>query len=158
MPLGPNYEAIGLSPSHAHTCRELAKIGILKLAATVFTLGVGGVSAMFFPLFLRGGAFGMAFARSVVHSADPALYAAVGTACFISAGYKTPLAAAVFIAETTGGHAFVIPALIGSAVANAVSVDAYVSGDQHLHEAVTTLIGNTCQITRSKCEKSMLLI
>lgn len=136
VPLGPNYEAVGLILSHTHTSLELVSFGLLKLAATVFTLGVGGVSAMFVPLFLSGGAFGMAFAQSIVHSATPALYAAVGMACFISAGYKTPLAAVVFVAEATGGHAFIIPALIGAAVAYAVSGDASASGDQHLHEAV----------------------
>ena len=136
VPLGPNYEAVGLILSHAHGSLELVYFGILKLAATVFTLGVGGVSAMFVPLFLTGGAFGVAFAQAVVHSATPALYAAVGMACFISAGYKTPLAAVVFVAEATGGHAFIIPALIGSAVAYAVSGDSSASGDQHLHEAV----------------------
>lgn len=136
VPLGPNYEAVGIILSHAHNSLELVSFGILKLAATIFTLGVGGVSAMFVPLFLSGGAFGMAFAQSIVHSTTPALYAAVGMACFISAGYKTPLAAVVFVAEATGGHAFVIPALIGAAVAYAVSGDASASGDQHLHEAV----------------------
>lgn len=136
VPLGPNYEAVGLILSHAHSSLELVSFGVLKLAATLFTLGVGGVSAMFVPLFLSGGAFGMAFAQSIVHSATPALYAAVGMACFISAGYKTPLAAVVFVAEATGGHAFIIPALIGSAVAYAISGDASASGDQHLHEAV----------------------
>ncbi len=57
-------------------------------------------------------------------------------ASFISAGYKTPLAAVVFVAEATGGHAFIIPSLIGAAVAYAVSGDASASGDQRLHEAV----------------------
>ena len=55
-------------------------------------------------------------------------------ASFIAAAYKTPLAAVVFVAEATGGHAFIIPALIGSAVAYAVSGDASVSADQKLHE------------------------
>ena len=55
-------------------------------------------------------------------------------ASFIAAGYKTPLAAVVFVAEATGGHGFIIPALIGSAVAYAISGDASVSGDQRLHE------------------------
>ncbi len=136
VPLGPNYEAVGLILSHAHSSLELLAFGILKLTATVFTLGLGGVSAMFVPLFLTGGALGMAFAQSIVHSPNPALYAAVGMACFISAGYKTPLAAVVFVAEATGGHAFIIPALIGAAVAYAVSGDASASGDQRLHEAV----------------------
>jgi CIC family chloride channel protein len=136
VPLGPNYEAVGMILSHANSSLELITFGLFKLAATIFTLGVGGVSAMFVPLFLSGGAFGLAFAQSLVHSTNPALYAAVGMACFIAAGYKTPLAAVAFVAEATGGHAFIIPALIGSAVAYAVSGDASASGDQRLHEAV----------------------
>lgn len=136
VPLGPNYEAVGYILSGGHSSLELVNFGVFKLAATVFTLGVGGVSAMFVPLFLSGGAFGLAFAHSIVHSGSPALYAAVGMASFIAAGYKTPLAAVVFVAEATGGHAFIIPALIGSAVAYAVSGDASASGDQRLHEAV----------------------
>ena len=90
------------------------------LAATAFTLGAGGVSAMFVPLFLTGGSLGVAFAQTIVHSPALDLYAAVGMASFIAAAYKTPLAAVVFVAEATGGHAFLIPALIGSAVAYAI--------------------------------------
>ncbi|MGC2172257.1 MAG: chloride channel protein [Candidatus Sulfotelmatobacter sp.] len=70
----------------------------------------------------------------MVHSSAVSLYAAVGMASFISAGYKTPLAAVVFVAEATGGHSFIIPALIGAAVAYAASGDASASGDQRLHE------------------------
>jgi CIC family chloride channel protein len=136
MPLGPNYEAVGLILQRPHSSVELALFGVLKLAATVFTLGAGGVSAMFVPLFLSGGSFGVAFAQSIAHSPSLALYAAVGMASFIAAGYKTPLAAVTFVAEATGGHAFIIPSLIGSAVAYAVSGDASASGDQRLHEAV----------------------
>ena len=135
-PLGPNYEAVGLILQHAHSSAELVAFGLLKLAATIFTLGAGGVSAMFVPLFLTGGSFGVAFAQSVAHSPSLALYAAVGMASFIAAGYKTPLAAVVFVAEATGGHAFIIPSLIGAAIAYAVSGDASASGDQRLHEAV----------------------
>jgi chloride channel protein, CIC family len=135
-PIGPNYEAVGEILGRHHATSELLIFGVLKLAATIFTLACGGVSAMFVPLFLTGGVFGTAFAQSVVHSPVLGLYAAVGMASFIAAGYKTPLAAVVFVAEATGGHAFIIPALIGSAVAYAVSGDASASGDQRLHEAV----------------------
>ena len=134
VPIGPNYEAVGLILGAPHSSTELITFALFKLAATIFTLAAGGVSAMFVPLFLAGGAFGLAFSQSVVHSASPALYAAVGMACFISAGYKTPLAAVVFVAEATGGHAFIIPSLIGAAVAYAVSGDASASGDQRVHE------------------------
>ncbi|MEO6911785.1 MAG: chloride channel protein, partial [Edaphobacter sp.] len=136
VPLGPNYEAVGMILGTHHSTLELIAFGILKLAATTFTLGTGGVSAMFVPLFLSGGSFGVAFAQAVVHSSSVELYAAVGMAAFISAGYKTPLAAVVFVAEATGGHAFIIPALIGAAVAYAVSGDASASGDQRLYEGV----------------------
>ena len=136
VPLGPNYEAVGAILDLPHSPFQLVTFGVLKLAATIFTLAAGGVSAMFVPLFLTGGTFGIAFGQFVVHTPTLELYAAVGMAAFIAAGYKTPLAAVVFVAEATGGHAFIIPALIGSAVAYAVSGDASVSGDQRLHEGV----------------------
>ncbi|HTV06488.1 MAG TPA: chloride channel protein [Acidobacteriaceae bacterium] len=136
IPIGPNYEAVGLILNHSHSSTQLLAFSGFKLAATAFTLGAGGVSAMFVPLFLTGGSLGVAFAQSVVHSGSIELYAAVGMASFISAGYKTPLAAAVFVAEATGGHAFIIPALIGAAVAYAVSGDASASADQRLCEGV----------------------
>jgi CIC family chloride channel protein len=136
IPIGPNYEAVGQILSQSHSSAQLIIFGILKLAATAFTLGAGGVSAMFVPLFLTGGCIGTAFAQTVVHSSSVGLYAAVGMASFISAAYKTPLAAVVFVAEATGGHAFLIPALVGAAVAYAISGDSSVSSDQRLHEAL----------------------
>ncbi|HET7024523.1 MAG TPA: chloride channel protein [Gemmatimonadales bacterium] len=136
VPLGPNYEAASLILQQSHGSVQLVAFGVFKLLATLFSLGVGGVSAMFVPLFLSGSSFGVAFGQSVVHTVSPDLYAAVGTAAFIAAGYKAPLTAVVFVAEATGGHAFIIPALIGAAIAYGVSGEASVSGDQRLHEGV----------------------
>ena len=134
VPLGPNYEAVGEILGKTHSTAELIVFSALKLAATLFTLAAGGVSAMFVPLFLTGGSIGTAFGQAVVHSSCLNLYAAVGMASFLAAGYKTPLAAVVFVAEATGGHGFIVPALIGAAVAYAVSGDASASADQRLHE------------------------
>ena len=136
VPIGANYEAVHMILQESHNWVQLVVFGFLKLAATLFSLGVGGVSAMFVPLFLTGGSFGAAFAQSIVHSPSIDLYAAVGMAAFIAAGYKTPLTAVVFVAEATGGHAYIIPALIGAAVAYAVSGEASVSGDQRLHQGL----------------------
>jgi chloride channel protein, CIC family len=144
VPIGPNYEAVELILKQPHSSLEMVLFAVLKLAASIFTLGAGGVSAMFVPLFLTGEALGVAFAQSVVHSGSLALYAAVGMASFISAGYKTPLAAVVFVAEATGGHAFIIPSLIGAAIAYAVSGDASASGDQRVHEAVKLRAAEDC--------------
>ena len=134
IPIGPNYEAVRYVLKHPLPTEVLLVFVVLKLLATIFTLGTGGVSAMFVPLLLVGGALGNAYAQSVVHSPTHDLYAAVGMAAFIAAGYKTPLTAVVFVAETTGGHSYIIPSLIGAAVAYAISGEASVSGDQHLHE------------------------
>ena len=136
IPLGPNYEAVGNILTHPHNPLELINFGILKLVATLASLGVGGVSAMFVPLFLTGGAFGKAFAMIIAHNPGSDLFAAVGMAAFIAGGYKTPLTAVVFVAEATGGHAYIIPTLIGAAVAYAVSGEASASGDQRLHEGL----------------------
>ncbi len=136
IPIGPNYEAVREILEQSHPTHMLLVFAGLKLAATLCSLGSGGVSAMFVPLLLAGGCIGNAFGQSVVHTSTVDLYAAVGMAAFISGGYKTPLTAVVFVAETTGGHSYLIPSLIGAAVAYAVSGEASVSGDQHLHEMV----------------------
>jgi chloride channel protein, CIC family len=136
IPLGPNYEAVRLVLARPHPTTELLFFALTKLMATLFSLGAGGVSAMFVPLFLVGGAIGSAFAQSVVHTSTFDLFAAVGMASFIAAGYKAPLTSVLFVAETTGGHSFIIPSLIGAACAYAISGEASASGDQRLHEIV----------------------
>ena len=134
IPLGPNYEAVDMILNHSRGSGELVVFAMVKLLATLFSLGCGGVSAMFVPLFLSGGAIGKAFAQLVAHSPRGDLFAAVGMASFIAAGYKTPLAAVVFVAETSGSHSYIIPTLIGAAIAYAVSGEASASGEQHLHQ------------------------
>ncbi len=136
MPLGPNYEVVKEILARPHPDHCLLVFAALKAAATLFSLGVGGVSAMFVPLLLMGGSIGKVFAHTVVHVSGVDLYAAVGMASFIAAAYKTPLAAVIFVAETTGGLSVLIPSLIGAAVAYAVSGEASVSADQRLHEVV----------------------
>ena len=136
MPLGANYEAVKEILARPHPSNCLLVFAALKAAATLFSLGVGGVSAMFVPLLLVGGSIGKVFGQSIVRVSGIDLYAAVGMASFIAAGYKTPLAGVVFVAETTGGLSFLIPSLIGAAVAYAVSGETSISADQRLHEVI----------------------
>jgi chloride channel protein, CIC family len=136
IPLGPNYEAVQQILQQTHGSLELVLFGTAKLGATLFSLGAGGVSAMFVPLFLSGGSFGTAFAQSIVRTPATDLFAAVGMAAFLAGGYKTPLTAVVFVAEATGGHAYIVPTLIGAAVAYAVSGETSASSEQRVHEGV----------------------
>jgi chloride channel protein, CIC family len=135
VPLGANYEVVRSILNDAHSSAELLTFTVFKLFATAATLGFGGVGAMFVPMFLSGGCIGTAFAQSLVHTPVVGMYAAVGMAAFIAAAYKTPLASVVFVAEATGGHGFIIPALIGAAVAYTISGDASISSDQQMREA-----------------------
>ena len=90
---------------------------------------------MFVPLFLTGGALGR-------HSPSPSS-TALPWASMPRLAWRRSSPRAIklpwplyFCAEATGGHAFIIPALIGAAVAYAVSGDASASADQQLHEGV----------------------
>ena len=49
IPIGPNYEAVRYVLSHSVPAQVLIAFAVLKLAATIFTLGTGGVSAMPMP-------------------------------------------------------------------------------------------------------------
>ncbi len=145
IPIGPNYEAVREVLSKPHPTGMLVVFSLFKMAATIFSLGSGGVSAMFVPLILIGGCIGNAFGQSVVSASTVDLYAAAGMAAALASGYKTPLTAVVFVAETTGGHAYIIPGLIAAAIAYAVSGEASVSGEQQWHEVtkVAELTGMT---------------
>ncbi len=134
IPIGPNYEAVREVLARPHASGMLAVFAALKMASTVFSLGTGGVSAMFVPLILMGACIGKDFGQLVVHAGAVDLYAACGMAALIASGYKAPLTAVVFVAETTGGHSYLIPSFIAAAIAYAVSGEASVSGDQRWHE------------------------
>lgn len=135
IPIGPDYQAVPQILVGHHSADELVVFGIVKMVAALLTLGAGGVSAMFVPLFLSGGSLGAAFSHFVAPGISPDLFAAVGMASSIAAGYKTPLAAVIFVAEAAGGHSYIIPTLIGAAVAYAISGLSSVSGDQWLRES-----------------------
>ena len=68
IPIGPNYEAVREILGRPHQSHMLIVFAIFKLAATICSLGSGGVSAMFVPLLLAGGCIGNAFGQSVVHT------------------------------------------------------------------------------------------
>ena len=50
----------------------------------------------------------------VIPSADEGLFTVLGTAAFLGAGYRVPLAAVMFVAETTGRPGFVVPGLLAA--------------------------------------------
>ena len=92
--------------------------GIRCLASAATTAG-GGVGGVFIPLVVGGGIVGRAIAE-VIHPDRAQLYTLLGIAAFLGAGYRVPLAAVMFVAETTGKPNFVVPALFASVAAELV--------------------------------------
>jgi len=102
---------------------------ILRALVTGVTLGVGGVGGVFIPLVVQGLLLGRAV-ELVVGAESTGLYPVIGLAAVLGAAYRTPLAAIMFVAETTGRAEFVIPALIATAIAQTLMGDDSVSSGQ----------------------------
>jgi CBS domain-containing protein len=68
------------------------------------------------PLVVQGALLGSAVSALVHASPENAsLFPLLGVAAFLGAGYRVPLAAVVFVAESTGRPGFVVPGLIAAA-------------------------------------------
>jgi CIC family chloride channel protein len=102
---------------------------VLRALVTGVTLGVGGVGGVFIPLVVQGMLLGKAV-EIVVGAPSTGLYPVIGLAAVLGAAYRTPLAAVMFVAESTGRADFVIPALIAVAIAQSLMGDDSVSSGQ----------------------------
>lgn len=106
----------------------LALLG-LRILATSATLAGGGVGGLFIPLVVVGILLGR-LVEIVADEQSAGLFSAIGLAAVLGAAYRTPLAAVMFVAETTGRAEFVIPALVATAVSQAAMGDGTVSSGQ----------------------------
>jgi CIC family chloride channel protein len=108
----------------------------IRMGAVAATLAGGGVGGLFVPLAVAGALAGRAIGI-VVGDSSSALFPVLGVAAFLGAGYRTPLAGVIFVAETTGQPGFVVPGLLASVAAQlmmgGVSVSAYQHGSRVGH-------------------------
>ncbi len=117
--LGSGYLSIrwALEPSHA--VLTVFALFVLRAIATGAIVGGGGVGGLFIPLVVQGALLGRAFGGAF-NIPDVTLFPVLGIAAFLGAGYRVPLAAVVFVAETTGRPGFIVPGLIASAASQLV--------------------------------------
>jgi len=101
----------------------------IRAIATSATLGAGGVGGVFIPLVVQGLLLGRVV-EVIFDAPSNGLYPVIGLAAVLGAGYRTPLAAVMFVAETTGRSEFVIPALLATAVSQSLMGDVSVSRGQ----------------------------
>lgn len=117
--LGTGYESIGSLVTGLYTPVEAVQLLVLKAGATTATLASGAAGGVFIPLIMLGAASG-AMLQGVLPRGG-ALFPVVGMAAFLAAAYNAPIAATVFVAETTGGAGYLIPGLVGAAAAYTVA-------------------------------------
>ncbi|MGZ4675070.1 MAG: chloride channel protein [Acidimicrobiia bacterium] len=127
--LGPGYDCIVWATRPDRAVPLLLLVMLLRCLATAVTTAGGGAGGLFIPLVVAGALIGRA-AGGIVDRVDDSLFLIVGVAAFLGAGYRVPLAAVMFVAETTGRATFVVPALLAAVAADLVMGDACVTAYQ----------------------------
>jgi CBS domain-containing protein len=112
--IGSGYEAIDWALEPRHAVATVLGVFALRAAATTLAVAGGGVGGLFVPLVTQGALLGAA-TGAAVGASDTTLFPLLGVAAFLGAGYRVPLAAVVFVAESTGRPGFVVPGLIAAA-------------------------------------------
>ncbi len=116
---GSGYQVVAWASTPGRTVWILAAILALRCLGTAVTVAGGGVGGLFIPLVV-GGALAGAAIGTAINQFDLNLFIIIGVAAFLGAGYRVPLAAVVFIAETTGRPTFIVPGLLAAVAAELV--------------------------------------
>jgi CIC family chloride channel protein len=116
--VGVGYNVVQWASQPGRAVWLLVAILVMRCLAVVVTVGGGGVGGLFIPLVVAGALTGSATAGVV--NADLSLFIVIGVAAFLGAGYRVPLAAVMFVAETTGRPAFIVPGLLAAVAAELV--------------------------------------
>jgi chloride channel protein, CIC family len=129
LSLGPGYDVIRWATDPGNGAWLVLFVLVVRVGAVMATFGGGGAGGLFIPLVVTGALTGR-LAGDVLSTPDTDLLIVVGMAAFLGAGYRTPLAAVVFVAETTGSPAFVVPALLATAASQLLVGESSVSSHQ----------------------------
>jgi CIC family chloride channel protein len=125
---GSGYRALRWVTEPEHGVGLILALLGMRVVATAATVSGGGVGGLFVPLVVAGALVGDAAATAIGDTTN--LFPVIGVAAFLGAGYRTPLAGVMFVAETTGRPGFIVPGLIASVVAQLVMGDASVASYQ----------------------------
>lgn len=113
------YHVVAWASVPGRTIWLLAAVLALRCLATTVAVAGGAVGGLFNPLVV-GGALTGALIGTAVNQFDLNLFMIIGVAAFLGAGYRVPLAAVVFIAETTRRPTFIVPGLLAAVDAELV--------------------------------------
>jgi CIC family chloride channel protein len=116
LTIGPGYQAITWATAPDRALWLLAVVLVVRCLATATSVAASGVGGLFVPLVVAGALLGR-IAVGVVGDSHITLFVVIGVAAFLGAGYRVPLAAVMFVAETTGRPGFIVPGLLAAVAA-----------------------------------------
>jgi CIC family chloride channel protein len=124
--IGVGYRTIEWARDPGLAVWLVAVVLLVRCLATAATVGGSGVGGLFIPLVVAGALLGR-IAFGIVGDANITLFIVIGVAAFLGAGYRVPLAAVMFVAETTGRPGFIVPGLLAAVAAMLVMGQASVT-------------------------------
>jgi len=118
--IGPGYLVLNWLEDPKLGIGVIVIMLLIRFVGVVATTAGGGVGGFFIPLVVLGGLLGRV-ASGVVGLGGSALFPILGVAAVLGAGYQVPLAAVIFVAETSGRPGYIVPALLAAVAADLAS-------------------------------------
>jgi CIC family chloride channel protein len=123
---GVGYDSITQALFGGLTVQVTLILLIVKLFATILTLGSGGSGGVFAPSLFMGAMLGEAYGQ-LANQLFPAItaptgaYALVGMAAFFSAAAHAPITAILIMFEMTGDYSIILPLMLATVVSTLIS-------------------------------------
>lgn len=114
--LGPGYGLVNWALEDDRAIWALVVILIARNLGTAASVAGGAPGGLFVPLVVAGALLGR-LTGELLGADSTTLFPVIGIAAVLGAGYRVPLAAVMFVAETTGRPGFVVPGLLAAVAA-----------------------------------------
>lgn len=115
--IGPGYLVLDWLQDPKLAIGAIVAMLLIRYVGVIATTAGGGIGGYFIPLVVLGGLLGRA-AAGVLGLESSGLFPILGVAAVLGAGYQVPLAAVMFVAETSGSPGYVVPALLAAVAAD----------------------------------------
>lgn len=123
---GVGYETITPALFGELTARTTLLLFLLKLLATMFTLGSGGSGGIFAPSLFMGSMLGASYGKWATSifpniTAGSGAYALVGMAAFFSGATHAPMTAILILFEMTNNYQLILPLMLTTVLSTIIS-------------------------------------